>query len=184
MHTEEHRVVDEPTLEEGGADDVAVIADNVTVKELERPVRVPEPPAKLPKEIEDGLRRSDVIYVGADADGKRRRIPSWFSYKNGRIYVLSQKERGPQEQTIPGVPGASEVQVITRRKATVPETRGRETALKEFRATVRVLAGPEWEEAAKYLADRRRSRVGPPEDSIARWRNSCVIAELAPIVLV
>ncbi|HEX7464853.1 MAG TPA: hypothetical protein VF382_08185 [Actinomycetota bacterium] len=184
MYTEEHRVADEPILEEGGADDVTVIADEVAVTEIERPVRVPEAPAKLPKEIEDGLRRSDVIYVGADANGKRGSIPSWFSYKNGRIYVLSQKERGPQEQTIPGIPGASEVRVITRRKATVPETRGRDTSLKEFRAVVRVLAGPDWEEAAKLLADRRRSRVGPPEDSIARWRDSCVIAELVPIVLV
>jgi hypothetical protein len=184
MSSKEHRVVDEPTLEEGGAEDVTVIADGVTVTEIERPVRVPEAPAKLPKEIEEGLRRSDVIFVGADANGKSGSVPSWFSYKNGRIYVLSRKERGPQEQTLPGVPGVSEVRVITRRKARVPETRGRDAALKEFRASVRVLEGAEWEDAAKFLADRRRSRVGPPGDSIARWRDTCVIAELVPIISV
>jgi hypothetical protein len=30
--------------------------------------------------------------------------------------------------------------------------------------------------------DRRRSRVGPPADSIARWRDTCLIAELTPVV--
>jgi hypothetical protein len=72
--------------------------------------------------------------------------------------------------------------VITRRKANVPETRGRDTALGEFYAAVRVLEGPEWEEAAKVLADRRRSRAGPATDSIARWRGTCAIAELTPLV--
>ncbi len=63
--------------------------------------------------------------------------------------------------------------MTTRRK-------GRDTSLEEFPATVRLLEGTEWEEAAKLLADRRRSRVGSPDESIARWRSSCDIAELIP----
>ncbi len=86
----------------------------------------------------------------------------WFVYRNGRIYVLSKTEPGPEEQTVPGIPGASDVIVVTRYKATNPERRGRDAALREFHATVRTLEGPEWEEAAKLLVDRRRSRAGPP----------------------
>jgi hypothetical protein len=73
------------------------------------------------------------------------------------------------------VPDARELVVVTRRK-------GRETALQEFRAAQRRLEGAEWENAAKMLVDRRRSRVGPPEDSIARWRGKCDIVELIPDV--
>jgi hypothetical protein len=89
--------------------------------------------------------------------------------------VLSKRDPGPEEQTVPGIPGASELLMVTRRK-------GRETALDEFHAASRVLEGPEWEDAAKLLADRRRSRVGPPVESINRWRGSCDIAELTPLV--
>ena len=38
------------------------------------------------------------------------------------------------------------------------------------------------EEAAKMLADRRRSRLGPPGDAIARWRGACDVVELVPNV--
>ena len=47
---------------------------------------------------------------------------------------------------------------------------------------VRLLDGAEFENAAKVLVDRRRSRVGPPADSLARWRKDCVIAELTPVL--
>ena len=76
---------------------------------------------------------------------------------------------------MPGVRGASELLVITRRKA-------ENTSLERFIATTRALEGDEWEEAAKLLADRRRSRVGPPQESIDRWRGTCAIAELTPVV--
>jgi hypothetical protein len=132
-------------------------------------------PSKLPKDTEDGLRKSDVIWVGVESNGRRRTVPAWFAYKNGKIYVLSKKEPGPEEQTIPGATTAKEMVVVTRRK-------GRDTSLEEFTAAPRLLQGPEWEEAAKALVDRRRSRVGPPGDSLARWRGSCDILELTPNV--
>ena len=40
----------------------------------------------------------------------------------------------------------------------------------------------EWDNAAALLADRRRSRVGAPQDSVKRWRDTCLIAELTPLV--
>jgi hypothetical protein len=120
--------------------------------------------------FEEGLKRPDAIWVGTQIET----APSWFVYKDSKILLLSQIEKGPEEQTVPGLTkDTSELVVITRRK-------GRETALDRFNASVRILSGDEWEEAAKSLVDRRRSRVGPPADSIERWRGTCLIAELTP----
>ncbi len=180
--TEESDAIEDALFQEIGTHLLSFILDGQIVGELEVPVHVQQAPAKLSKEIEDGLKKSDVIFVGVEHDGNRRTIPAWFAYRNGRILVLSQTEPGPEEQTVPGILGAPEVVVVTRRKVNVPETRGRDTALGEFHATVRVLEGPEWEEAAKTLADRRRSRVGSPQERIQLWRGRCAIAELTPVV--
>jgi hypothetical protein len=160
---------------ETGAHIASFIIDGAIVGELEVPVYMQEAPVKLPKDVEDGLRKSDVIWLGVERRGQRTTAPAWFAYKNGRIFVLSQREPGPQEQTVPGLPDAPELVLVTRRK-------GRDTSLGEMHAAVRMLQGPEWEEAAKVLVDRRRSRVGPPDESLNRWRGSCDIAELTPIV--
>jgi len=134
-------------------------------------------PAKLSQPYEDGLKRSDVIWVGLPGRKGARdaTVPAWFAYKNGKIYVLSQREPGPDEQTIPGIPGSDEIAVVTRRK-------GQNTSLERFVTTARDLQGDEWEDAAKILVDRRRSRVGPPQESIDRWRGTASIAELTPVV--
>jgi hypothetical protein len=167
--------VDDASFDETGAYLASFVLDGEIVGEIELPVFVQAAPAKLPKEVEDGFRKSDVIWVGVEVNGIRRAIPAWFAYKNGKVYLLSQREPGPAEQTIPGLPGASDLVIVTRRK-------GRDTSLDELHAAVRMLEGPEWEEAAKALVDRRRSRVGPPVDSLARWRGTCDIAELTPLV--
>jgi hypothetical protein len=180
--TEERDRIDDAHFEEAGTHIASFVLDGVIVAETEVPVYVQEAPTKLPKEVEDGLRKSDVIWVAADRNESRRAVPAWFTYKNGRILVLSKDDPGPEEQTIPGVPGASEVVVVTRRKTTNPETRARDTSLDEFPAAVRILEGAEWEEAAKAPADRRRTRPGPATDAIQRWRGKCSIAELTPVV--
>jgi hypothetical protein len=173
--TRETDRIDDVIFTESGSHLASFVIDDEVVSELEFPVFLQEAATKLPKDVEDGLRKSDVIWVGVDRDGRRVTVPSWFAYKNGRILVLSQKDPGPEEQTIPGVPGAPEVVVVTRRK-------GRDTSLDEFRAAVRLLEGQEWEAAAASLADRRRSRVGSPADRIKRWRQTATIAELTPVL--
>lgn len=173
--TEETDTIDDARFDETGTYVVSFVIDDEIVGEIEAPILIQAAAQKLPKHVEDGLRKSDVVWVGVEANGRRKLIPSWFVYRNGRIYVLSKRDPGPEDQTVPGIPGASELIVITRRK-------GRETALDEFRAASRVLEGPEWEEAAKLLVDKRKSRAGPPSEWIARWRGSCDIAELTPVI--
>jgi hypothetical protein len=173
--TEETDTISDARFDETGTYVVSFVIDDEIVGEIEAPVQIQAAAQKLPKDVEDGLRKSDVIWVGVEANGRRKLIPSWFVYRNGKIYVLSKREPGPEDQTVPGIPGASELIVITRRK-------GRETALDEFHAASRVLLGPEWEEAAKLLIDKRKSRAGPPPEWLARWRGSCDIAELTPVL--
>lgn len=72
---------------------------------------------------------------------------------------------------MPGIGEAGEFVVITRRKL-------RDTSLNELQASGHVLEGAAWEEAAKLLVDRRRSRNGPPSEALARWRSTCDILEL------
>lgn len=192
--TEEADEIEDAVLREVGQYLASFIVEGQVLGEIEVPVYLQAAPEKLPKEIEDGLKRSDVIWVGLEegpaedgggllkvlsrrkTEARPRMIPSWFVYRNGKIYVLSRTEPAFDEQTVPGVPGAQEVLVVTRRK-------GRETSLDRFRASVRVLPpGPEWEQAAGWLADKRKSRAGPPGDSIKRWRDTCAIAELTPVI--
>ncbi len=173
--TVEADLVEDAVFRTTGTHLVSFVLDDEIVGEIEVPVFVQQSPVKLPKTTEDGLRKSDVIWVTDERDGAPRSMPAWFAYKDGKILVVSQREPGPQEQTVPGLPGAHELLVTTRRK-------GRDTSLQEFHASVRMLEGAEWEGAAKTLADRRRSRVGSPEERIAAWRGSCDIAELTPFL--
>lgn len=170
--TREVDVIEDARFAETGTHLASFIVDGDVVAELEFPVFVQETVTKLPKEVEDGLKKSDVIWVGVEG---QRLAPSWFAYRNGRILVLTQREAGPQEQSVPGLTSTDEARIVTRRK-------GRDTSLGEFRAAARELQGAEWEDAAKALADRRRSRVGAPGESIARWRSTCAIVELTPLV--
>ncbi len=167
--------IDNAVFDETGTFVASFIIDEAIVGEIEFPVYVQAAAEKLPKEIEDGLKKSDVIWVGFERGGTRRTAPVWFAYKNGKIYVLSRREPGTDEQTVPGVPDASQLVVITRRK-------GRDTSLEEFRAAQRNLEGAEWEAAAALLADKRKSRNGAPAESIARWRGTADIVELTPNV--
>jgi hypothetical protein len=173
--TTELDIVTHAVFDETGTYVASFIVDEQIVGEIELPVYVQAAPTKLPKDVEDGLKKSDVIWVGADVGGRRVTMPAWFVYRNGKIYLLSQKQPGPQEQTVPGVGEAKEFVVVTRIK-------GRDTAAQEFMAAPRLLEGAEWEEAAQALADKRKSRAGAPAESIGRWRGTCDILELTPNV--
>jgi len=167
--------IDDAVLEETGTYVASFILEGEILGEIEFPVYVQTAAQKLPKETEEGLRKSDVIWVGTRVNGHKRMAPVWFAYKDGKIYLLSCRDPEASEQTVPGVPDANELVVVTRRKL-------RDTALQEFTAAQRLLEGPEWETAAKLLVDRRRSRVGPPDESLSRWRGKCDIVELIPNV--
>ena len=169
--TTEVDTVLETLMDESGMHVASFVIDDQVLGEIEVPVFVQAEPEKLDKSVEEGLKKSDVIWVGARVGRSVRSVPCWFAYKNGKVYVLSQREPGPQEQTVPGVGTAREFFVVTRRKL-------RDTSLNELQASGRVLEGAEWDEAAKVLVDRRRSRNGPPAEAIARWRTTCDILEL------
>lgn len=167
--------IEDAIFDETGTYVVSCMIDDEIVGEFEVPVYLQEAPTKLPKEFEEGLKKSDVVWVGVVRNGRDYAVPAWFVYRNGRIYVLSQRARGPEEQTIPGIGESPDILVVTRRKL-------RDTALDRFFATPRKLEGAEWEEMAKVLVDRRRSRAGPPAEALARWRTTCDIWALTPNV--
>jgi hypothetical protein len=168
-------VVEDARLDELGVYLASFLLNGEILGQTEFQVVLQAAPDKLGKEIEDGLKKSDVIWVGVEHEGRDVAVPAWFVYRNGKIYVLSSIEPSLEEQSVPGLPDAQDLIVITRRKY-------RDTSLSRFHAVARVLEGQEWEQAAALLADRRRSRFGPPQDSVKRWRGSCAIAELTPIV--
>ncbi len=173
--TTELDTVADGVFDETGTYVASFVLDGQIVGEIELPVWVQAAPAKLPKDTEDGLKKSDVIWVSSRTGASRASVPAWFAYKNGRIYVLSQRESGPEEQTVPGAGQVKEMVVTTRRKA-------RDTSLQEFSVAPRMLEGNEWEEAAKLLVDKRKSRAGAPAAALARWRTTCDILELTPNV--
>jgi hypothetical protein len=168
-------VIEDATFDQPGQYLASFLLDGKLMGQTEFQVVLQTAADKLPKEIEDGLKKSDVAWIGVEYEGKDITVPAWFVYRNGRIYVLSSNQPSLEEQSIPGLPDTTDLVVITRRKY-------RDTSLDRFRASARLLEGPEWDEAAKLLADRRRDRHGPPEDAIKRWRGSAAIAELTPLI--
>ncbi len=56
--------VDDAVFDETGTYVASFIIDDAIVGEVEFPVFVQSAPTKLPKETEDGLKKSDVIWVG------------------------------------------------------------------------------------------------------------------------
>jgi hypothetical protein len=170
-------VVQDAVVEELGIFVVSFLIDHEVQGQIECQILLQQAPQQLPKEVEDTLKKSDVIWLGTELNGRDRAIPVWFVYQQGRIYVLHAKDQEAGEQMIPGLPDATELVVVTRNKY-------RETRAGRFHAAVRLIEpqDPEFEKLAATLADRRRDRHGPPQDAIKRWRSSCVIAELIPAV--
>lgn len=169
--------VTEAVLDELGVYAASFLVDGEVQGQIECQLLLTAGPQKLPKDVEDALRKSDVIWVGQEMNGRDRAVPVWFAYQQGRIYLLHTSDTEAGEQQIPGLPDAPEVVVVTRRK-------GRDTRQGRFHAAVRLIEPdhPEFEGLAAVLADRRRDRHGPPQDAISKWKSSCVIAELTPTI--
>ena len=64
-------------------------------------------PEKLPQEVDEGLKKSDVAWIGVEYQGRDVAIPAWFVYRGGKIYVLSSNEPTLEEQSVPGLPAPS-----------------------------------------------------------------------------
>jgi hypothetical protein len=173
-------LIDRPedaVFEEVGVHVASFLVDEEVQGQIEFQLVLQLPPTKLPKEYEDAFRKTDVIWVGVEQDGRDVAVPVWFVYKDGRVYLLHSNDAGSGEQRVPGAPEATDLLVVTRHKY-------RDTSSNRFHATCRVVTtdDPDFAPLAAMLADRRRDRHGPPAEAIARWRKSCVILELTPTI--
>lgn len=120
--------------------------------------------------VQEALKKSTIIWLRWDDDGRQRTMPVWFVFDNkkSKIYVLS----GERQQTIPGADSLRRCTVIFRWK-------GKNARIGEVPASVRVLEhGPEWDEVAEKVAEKRLNIPGLPEETAKRWRDECVLLEL------
>jgi hypothetical protein len=169
-------VVRDATFHELGIYVASFLIDGEVQGQVDFQVMLGSAPAKLPKEIEDALKKSDVIWVGPESNGAHP-VPVWFVYRQGRIYVLHGEE-SQGEQVIPGLPDAHELTVVTRHKY-------RDTRASRFPASVRLIPpnSPEFDQVAGLLADRRRDRHVPPAQVVGAWKQAgLLIAELTPAI--
>ena len=120
--------------------------------------------------IQESLKKSTIMWLKWNTEGGERSLPVWFLYdaKTGKIHVLS----GERQQTIPGAQHLRECTVVLRWK-------GKNSQVAEIPADVRVLQpGPEWDEIAEKIAEKRLNIPGLPEETAKRWRDECHILEL------
>ncbi|HEX2239522.1 MAG TPA: hypothetical protein VHJ82_00035 [Actinomycetota bacterium] len=118
--------------------------------------------------VQESLKKSTIIWLRWKADGREQTMPVWFVMDQVKIYVLS----GERQQTIPDATDLRNVDVIVRWK-------GKNARVAEIPALVRVLEpGPEWDQIAEKIAEKRLNIPGLPEETARRWRDECVILEL------
>lgn len=122
--------------------------------------------------ISESLKKSTIMWLRWNAEGREHTMPVWYVYdqKVDRIYVLS----GERQQTLVGAETMKECDVILRWK-------GRNASVAELPAQVRVIRGddPDWTTIGDKIAEKRLNIPGAPEDTAVRWRDECVILELA-----
>ncbi|HVE76304.1 MAG TPA: hypothetical protein VND22_06005 [Actinomycetota bacterium] len=123
--------------------------------------------------IDEGLKKSDIIWITLDSDPEHRPVPCWYVYtKEKRLFVLS----GEVEQRLRGDRRARNAHVVTRWK-------GRDVRMAEFDAAVRVITGAdnqEFREIGELLLNKRQSVTGTFEENIQRLAREAVILELSP----
>jgi hypothetical protein len=118
--------------------------------------------------VQESLKKSTIIWLKWQSPTGEMTMPVWFVNDKGRLYVLS----GERQQTIPGAESLRECTVILRWK-------GKNAQVAEIPASVRVIPhGPEWDEVAEKIAEKRLNIPGLPEDTARRWRDECHILEL------
>jgi hypothetical protein len=149
------------------ADAVYQIADDVPWTEYHSALASPGTGSA----VQESLKKSTIIWLRYPGpDGHEITMPVWFLFDNktSKIYVLS----GERQQTLPGVERIMEATVIFRWK-------GKNARVADVPAAVRVLPpGPEWDEVAEKVAEKRLNIPGLPEETARRWRDECHILEL------
>ncbi|HYN99120.1 MAG TPA: hypothetical protein VEU28_05555 [Actinomycetota bacterium] len=123
--------------------------------------------------VEDGLKRSDILWLSVDTDPGGKPVPCWFLYgKDKRLFILS----GEPQQRIPFAAQAKRAHVKTRWK-------GRDAVMVEFDAKVRPITaadGDEFKEIAQLLVAKRQSVRGSTAETVDAWMRDAVILELFP----
>jgi hypothetical protein len=120
--------------------------------------------------VQESLKKSTIMWLRFTQNGVERTLPVWFLYDNKtqKIYVLS----GERQQTIPGARSLRNVTVVLRWK-------GQNAQVAEIPAFVRVIEhGPEWDEVAEKVAEKRLNIPGLPEETARRWRDECDLLEI------
>jgi len=87
--TVENDLIEDTELAEVGTYLASFILEDQVLGEIETPVFLQTPEKQLPKHVEDGLKRSDVIWVGLDVKADRelggrnsvsgKLVPAWFA---------------------------------------------------------------------------------------------------------
>jgi len=123
---------------------------------------------EMDKAVQEAIKKSTILWLRWNDGGQERTMPVWFVNHQDKIYVLS----GERQQTIPGAERIRTAEVIFRWK-------GRNAQVSDLIADVRVVPrGPEWDELAERIAEKRLNIPGLPEDTARRWRDECQILEL------
>lgn len=123
--------------------------------------------------VEEGLKRSDILWLSVDTDPTAKPVPCWFVYtKDQRLLVLS----GEPEQRIPYAAQVRSAKVVTRWK-------GRDARMVEFDAAVKPITAADGElfkETAQLLVSKRQSVRAGAAETIESWLRDAVILELFP----
>ncbi|MCA1841286.1 MAG: hypothetical protein ABR507_05580 [Actinomycetota bacterium] len=123
--------------------------------------------------IDEGLKKSDIIWVTVDTDPAQKAVPCWFLYtKDKRLFVLSAE----RQQVIPNALTARHARIVTRWK-------GRDASLAEFDASVRAITArdkTEFQQVAEQLVSKRQGVQGSVDENVERWMSEGVILELIP----
>ena len=103
--TTELDTVSDAVFDETGTFVASFILNGEIVGEIDIPVFVQAAPTKLSKETEDGLKKSDIIWIGTQGpNGRRETAPAWFAYKDGKIYVCRRRSRDRKSRPSPASP--------------------------------------------------------------------------------
>jgi len=120
--------------------------------------------------LQESLKKSTILWMRWMHAGHEYTMPVWYLYdnKSGNLYVLS----GERQQSLPGAQHIREADIIFRQK-------GKNIQVADVPASVRALEpGPEWNEVAEKIAEKRLNIPGLPEETARRWRDECVILEI------